>query len=413
MKKNKINKNYLHLKNWWETLELTNYEKSLLNKEIISFNQQLFRFKERKFRIGIYGRSGVGKSYILNSLLDENVFETDIVNGTTKKIQVEEWTTQNQTLKSVELLDSPGFDLCNSNFKDDLYSQIYNAEIIMFAISGDLNRNELTKINNFIKDGKKIIIALNKIDMWNDNDLKKITQNIKSKLPKNLNIPVIINSKNILKDYLIKIVNAYGETLLALNSVQLADKLFLTIKEQRLKKRKKEAQSIIGKFATIKASAVAINPIVFFDIAGSFALDSALISELSKVYGLSLKGKSARKIIKNISINNFVLGATQIGINTSFNLIRKIILLTAPFTHGLSLIPYGPIAIIQAAIAVRSTNIIGKLAAKEIFMKSKVCRIEPLFIIQKIIPSEPEVLNHIGIYLSNRNLKRNMRIFLP
>ena len=88
-------------------------------------------------------------------------------------------------------------------------------------------------------------------------------------------------------------------------------------------------------------------------------------------------------------------------------------MLTAPFTHGLSLIPYGPIAIIKAAIAVRSTNIIGKLAAKEIFMKSKVCRIEPLFIIQKIIPSEPEVLNHIGIYLSNRNLKRNIRIFLP
>ena len=413
MKKNRINKNYFHLKNWWETLELTNYEKSLFNVEIISFNQQLFRFKERKLRIGIYGRSGVGKSYILNSLLDENVFETDIVNGTTKKIQVEEWTTQNQTLKSVELLDSPGFDLCNSNFKDDLYSQIYNAEIVIFAISGDLNRNELTRINNFIKDGKKIIIALNKIDFWNDNDLKEITQNIKSKLPKNLNIPIIINSGNNLKDYLIKIVNSYGEILLALNSLQLADKLFLTIKEQRLKKRKKEAQSIIGKFATIKASAVAINPIILFDIAGSFALDSALISELSKVYGLSLKGKSARKIIKNISINNFFLGATQIGINTSFNLIRKIILLTAPLTHGLSLIPYGPIAIIQAAIAVRSTNIIGKLAAKEIFMKSKVCRIEPLSIIQKIIPSEPEVLNHIGIYLSNRNLKRNIRIFLP
>ena len=53
-----------------------------------------------------------------------------------------------------------------------------------------------------------------------------------------------------------------------------------------LKKRKKEAQSTIGKFATIKASAVAINPLVFFDIVGSFALDTALISELSKVLSL-------------------------------------------------------------------------------------------------------------------------------
>ena len=110
MRKIKTNKNYLLLKNWWETLDLTSYEKSIFNKEIISFNQQLFRFKERQIRIGIYGKSGVGKSYILNSLLNKKVFKTDVVNGTTKKIQIEEWTTQHQTLKSIELLDSPGFD---------------------------------------------------------------------------------------------------------------------------------------------------------------------------------------------------------------------------------------------------------------------------------------------------------------
>ena len=413
MRKIKTNKNYLLLKNWWETLDLTSYEKSIFNKEIISFNQQLFRFKERQIRIGIYGKSGVGKSYILNSLLNKKVFKTDVVNGTTKKIQIEEWTTQHQTLKSIELLDSPGFDFCNSNFKDDFYSQIHNSELVIFTVSGDLNRNELNKIYKFIKAGKKIIIVLNKIDIWNENELIEITQNIKSKLPKDLNIPLIINSKNNLEEYILNMVNSYGEILLTLNSLQLADKLFLNIKEQRLKKRKKEAQSTIGKFATIKASAVAINPLVFFDIVGSFALDTALISELSKVYGLSLKGKSARKIIRNISINNFFLGATQFGINTSFNLIRKIFLLAAPFTHGLSLLPYGPISIIQAAIAVYSTKIVGELAAKEIFLRSKVCRQEPFFILQKIIPKEPDIFNHINIYLSNRNLKRNLKIFVP
>ena len=59
MKQLKIKKNYLLLKNWWETIDLTNYEKSFLNKEIISFNQQLLRLKERKIRIGAYGKSGV------------------------------------------------------------------------------------------------------------------------------------------------------------------------------------------------------------------------------------------------------------------------------------------------------------------------------------------------------------------
>ena len=164
---------------------------------------------------------------------------------------------------------------------------------------------------------------------------------------------------------------------------------------------------------TIKASAVALNPFIFFDVAGSFALDTALISELSEIYGLNLKGESARKIFQNISINNLFLGVTQVGINTSFNLIKKLIFLTAPFTNGLSFLPYGPVAIIQAAIAVYSTKILGKLAAKEIFIRSKVSFIEPSTMIQNIIFKEPEIFNHINFYLSNRNLNNNFVSFLP
>ena len=75
MKKLRPNKNYLLLKNWWENINLTNYEKSFLNMEIIYFNQQLFRLKEKKIRIGAYGKSGVGKSSVLNSLLKKDIFK--------------------------------------------------------------------------------------------------------------------------------------------------------------------------------------------------------------------------------------------------------------------------------------------------------------------------------------------------
>ena len=75
MKQLKVNKNYLLLKNWWETIDLTNYEKIYFNRDIISFNQQLFRLKEKKIRIGVYGKSGVWKSSVLNSLLKKDMFE--------------------------------------------------------------------------------------------------------------------------------------------------------------------------------------------------------------------------------------------------------------------------------------------------------------------------------------------------
>ena len=409
----KINKNYLLLKNWWENIDLTNYEKSFFNREIISFNQQLFRLKEKKIRIGAYGKSSVGKSAVLNSLLNKDIFKTDIINGSTREIQAAEWAIEDQTLKSIVLLDSPGFDFCNIKFPKKIYSCINHSDLILFIVAGDINRNEVSEISSFIKDGKKIIIILNKIDLYKRNELKEIIENIKSKLPKDLNIPIIINHKNNIKKYMTTILNQYGEKLLTLNSLQLADKLFLKIKKQRLKKRQKLAQSTIGKFSTIKASAVALNPFILIDVAGSFAIDTALIRELSKIYGLNLKGESTKKIFQNISINNIFLGVTQIGINTSFNLIRKVILLTAPLTSGLSLLPYGPIAIIQAVIAIHSTKILGKLAAKEIFIRSKISYIEPSTMIQNITFKEQEIFNHINVYLSNRNLNNNFISFLP
>jgi len=413
MKKLRPIKNYLLLKNWWENISLTNYEKSFFNRDIISFNQQLIRFKEKKIRISAYGKSGTGKSSVLNSLLKKDIFKTDIINGSTREIQSEELALKDQMLNSIEFLDSPGFDFCNIKFPEKIYSFINHSDLILFIVSGDINRNELSEISSLIKYGKKIIVILNKIDLFNNNDLKAIMENIKLKLPKDSNIPIILNHGKNLQNYLTKIINQYGEIFLILNSLQLADKLFLKIKEQRLKRRQKLAQSTIGKFSTIKASAVALNPFIFFDVAGSFALDTALINELSKIYGLKLKGESTRKIFKNISINNLCLGVTQVGVNTSFNLIKKVILLTAPFTNGLSLLPYGPIAIIQAAMAVYSTKILGKLAAKEIFIRSKASFIEPAIMIQNMNFNDSEIFNHINIYFSNRNFNNNFVSILP
>ena len=413
MKQINIDKSYLLLKKWWESIDLTNYEKCNLNNEIISLNQQLFRLHEKQLRIGIYGKAGVGKSSILNLLLEKNVFKTGIINGTTKNIEREEWNFKHQSLRTIELIDAPGFDFCDIKDPENIFSQINSSELILFTIAGDINRKEVSQINSFIKNGKKIILVFNKIDMWKGNDLKEILKNIRLKLPQYIKIPIIINSKNNIRNQLSELINNYGESLLTLNSLQLADKLFLKIKEQRLKKRQREAQSIIGKFATIKASGVALNPLVLLDIAGGFALDTALVSELSKVYGLNIKGESARKIIKKISINNIFLGATQISINTSFNLLRKVFLATAPFTNGLSLLPYGPIAILQAAISVRSTKIVGKLAAKEIFRKSRGYLLDPSYIIKNITMKEPEIFDHTKIYLSNKKLDNNFSIFLP
>ena len=62
--------------------------------------------------------------------------------------------------------------------------------------------------------------------MWKGHDLKEILKNIRLKLPQYIKIPIIINSKNNIRNQLSELINNYGESLLTLNSLQLADKLF-------------------------------------------------------------------------------------------------------------------------------------------------------------------------------------------
>ena len=391
--KSKLDESYSLFKEWWEAIELNNYEKGILNKEIILFNQQLFRLKEKHLRIGVWGKAGVGKSSLLNHITDEYFFKTGILNGSCKKTRSKELNIDQYNLSKVELIDFPGFDICSEDDQREELNKVYDLDLILFIVAGDLNRNELENIHTLIKSGKKIILVLNKIDIWEVSEIKKIINNIRQKLPEFSSIPIINNSNKSFKkqsqnqkiiDHLSESIHKYGDIYIISNTLQVADKLSRRIKECRLLRRKKEAQATIGKFATMKASGVALNPLLFLDVAGCFLLDKALIKELSRIYGLKIKNNSVRKLIRTISINNIYLGATQISIISSLNFIRKISLISAPFTGGFSLVPYGPIAVVQAALAVRATKLIGKLAAKEILEKSKLHNLEPFLTIKNI-----------------------------
>ena len=153
-KQSKIEKSYFSLKNWWENIELTNFEKNCLNKDIISFNQQLIRLKQKIIRVGVYGKASVGKSSILNTILNEEYFQTDIINGSTKKIESKTLSLNKGLIKKIELIDFPGFDIqiTNNNISKNNIT-LMNLDFILFIVAGDLNRNCLLYTSPSPRDG--------------------------------------------------------------------------------------------------------------------------------------------------------------------------------------------------------------------------------------------------------------------
>ena len=375
------------LSQWKKNLNLTNYERTKFENVLNQLDFQIKKLERKELKISVYGRVGVGKSSLLNALIEKQIFPTDILNGNTKTTKSYKWDKKFKKLNKVELIDSPGIDEINNTNKEEInFNYVLDADLILFVIDSDITRIDLNSIEDLLRHNKPIILVLNRCDQWNTRETKQILSSIHKKLSfckQKIKIALVSSSPreakikpdgtvrseskmpkvDILKNDLKQIIDQSGELLLCINSLRTAEQFYKLLKENRLLRKKVEAQSLIGKYATLKASGVAINPFLMIDFVTGLAFDSALVIQLSKLYGLEVGGPSARHIVKKLSFQNSLLGGAQIGIQITLNIFKQILILAAPLTGGLSLAPTAPIAIAQAALAIHATKLIGRLAA--------------------------------------------------
>ena len=218
----------------------------------------------------------------------------------------------------------------------------------------------------------------------------------------------------ILKNELRDIIDQSGELLVCVNSLRIADQFYKLLKGNRLLKKKEEAQSLIGKYATLKASGVAINPFLMIDLITGLAFDSALIIQLSKLYNLEVGGPSARQLVKKLSLQNSFLVGAQIGIQFSLNILKQILILTSPLTGGLSLAPTAPIAIAQAALAIHATKLIGRLAAYKFLICTNRIDGRPKLMLNYLLKKNPDLRIMLGnLKLLQSSTKNNNDYLLP
>ena len=384
----------LFLSEWRKDLSMTNYERFKLKGATKILDNQLDRLANKHLRIAVYGKAGVGKSSLLNALINSEFFATDVANGSTRKTATTLWREKIKSLKEIELIDTPGIDEINLKTSNRFLSRLLlQVDLILFVLDGDISSTELTALKTLLNKGKPIQIILNRCDQWTKDEQNQLIKSIKKRLPSGINHLKIhtiaasprrqelTHSKKIrsfksspkieeFKTELIDFLSIQGEIILAINSLRQTDNFHQSLKACRMKKSKAAAQSLIGRYAAVKASGVAANPLLILDCAGSLACDTALVVQLSRLYGLQLKKKSARELLKNLSIYSSFLGGAQIGIQLAIGLLRQLLLLATPITHGLSLASSAPIALIQAALAVQTTKLTGRLAAKELLQGS-------------------------------------------
>jgi len=117
--------------------------------------------------VAIVGRPNVGKSTLFNKIAGKKISIIEDIPGVTRDRIYQEVTYQN---KNFILIDTGGIDVSQDIFNHEIKIQaeiaINEADIIVFIVDGKegITHNDLVIRDILKKSGKKIIVAINKVD---------------------------------------------------------------------------------------------------------------------------------------------------------------------------------------------------------------------------------------------------------
>jgi GTP-binding protein len=147
--------------------------------------------EKEDLQIAIIGKPNVGKSTFINGLLGEDRLIASDVAGTTRDSITINWEFEG---KKIKLIDTAGIrkkaqvkeDLEKITL-DDSFRAVRFAQVVILLVDSTnavLESQDITLANHVIKEGRGLIIALNKVDLLDKSQQKELLSEIKYQLGK-------------------------------------------------------------------------------------------------------------------------------------------------------------------------------------------------------------------------------------
>ena len=172
------------LEQWRQQLPLSHRERSVLSGELAALDRQLHRLEQRRLKLAVFGRVGVGKSSLLNALLGHAAFATDVAHGCTRQQQQQPWHQAIPGLEEVVLVDTPGIDEIAAAGRARLAARVaLGADLVVLVLDGDLTSVELEALETLLASGKPLLLVLNRCDCWTEAEQAALVASIRRRLP--------------------------------------------------------------------------------------------------------------------------------------------------------------------------------------------------------------------------------------
>jgi small GTP-binding protein len=380
------------------SLKLTPEEEAVLARELSQLRDLGNKLDQSTIEIAAFGMVSRGKSSVLNALMGKDVFAVGVTHGTTIDRAAQRWQHDGAGHPGLEgaqliVVDTPGIDEVGGEVRELLARDAArHADLILFVVSGDMQRREVEALSELREVHKPIILVFNQVDRYPELDRDQIYAKIKDERVKHLIRPedVVMTAARPdalkvkiqlpdgttqvqwerpapliepLKARILDVLEREGKALVALNTLLIAGDLHSDIIARKLRIRDDAANRLIWNFALATGAAVGLNPIPIVDIAGGLAANVGMIVALSNVYAIPLTRRTAVSLVKDMMLALGAMGAVGIvgrlvasGIKSS---LAGVTILSGGLAAPLTALGYGVFGLAQAATAASTAYVLG------------------------------------------------------
>jgi GTPase SAR1 family protein len=150
----------------------------------MSMGNNAARDRSVDFHLAVIGAGPVGKTSLINALLRRTVAETGATIGTTCGSQSHSYVIEGME-GTLLLTDTVGLGGAESQGPGTELSAIDTApraDLLVFVVDHDLTRAECQAILDLTRQGKRLIVALNKKDRFTDEDREAVMAKLRERL---------------------------------------------------------------------------------------------------------------------------------------------------------------------------------------------------------------------------------------
>ena len=341
----------------------------------------LDKIEHGHLHLSVFGRVSTGKSSLLNALIGEERFSVSPIHGETRYSSMEAWNEVDAG--GVFLIDTPGLDEAGGEDREELAREVAGrSDLVVFVLDGDITETELDALRAVLAQGRPVLVALNKADLYTSSESEALLRSIRTKTdglidpghvilaagqPRAQVVVEVDASGNEvtterarepdvdgLRLKLWEILEKEGKTLAALNASLFAADLSDQVGRRILAARQELGDRMVRTYCVGKGIAVALNPVPVADLFAAAFIDVGMVVHLSRVYDLPLSRKEAGSIVRVIVAESAALMTTVWALHLVSSALKV-------GTLGLSTILT---AGAQGAIAYYSTYLVGEAAGK-------------------------------------------------